>query len=228
MTTLRMRECRAEDIDSLVDVYFAAFDGNPIQVRVFPDNSDQARLFWQGNLRDNFADPYVRIRVVEDTAVPDNSSGQNKIVAFAVWHAPRPAGAPFVPFPDNVPWPQNGNPAVADTFFRDLDRQHKRYMSDPATGQQIPHWFLELIATDPAYQGRGAAGLLLRFGEAQADAANVPCYLDATPAGLRVYTSAGHGFHAVETKAYFDNAYEHVFMVRDPRPAAAAAAAAET
>ncbi len=223
---LVLRPATPADLDRLVAVYFSAFAGNPVQEVLFPDSAE-GRAFWRRTLADNLADPYARFWVVVDDAGADQaasahsgdaaraaSTADDDILAFAVWNAPRPAAAPFGPPPpaDLAAWPQDGDPAAAVAFFGDLAAQHARLMAPHG-----PHWYLELIATARAAQGRGAAGLLLRWGEAQADAEGVPCYLDATPAGRRVYASARHGFAEVDVRTYRlgPAAYEQVFMIRE-------------
>lgn len=55
------------------------------------------------------------------------------------------------------------------------------------------HWYLALVGVDPKYQGQGLGGKLVRSLSAQADADNVPCYLETT--GLRnvaIYKKCGY------------------------------------
>ncbi|CAK7199203.1 hypothetical protein SEUCBS139899_001876 [Sporothrix eucalyptigena] len=216
--SLIMRPATEADIDRLVDVYFSAFKENPINIRVFPESSPQSRAFWKKNLEGDLKEDYVRFQVMETVDEPKT------IAAFAVWNAPQKATNPMPPMPPLSAWPSDGEVDVAAEFFYDIERQHKRFMGPlegaPEGSQQRPHWYLELIATHRDFQGRGAAGALLRYGEQQADAAGVPCYLDATPDGRPVYTSKGHGFREVESRLYQGGAYEHVFMIRDPRTSA--------
>jgi ribosomal protein S18 acetylase RimI-like enzyme len=40
------------------------------------------------------------------------------------------------------------------------------------------HWYLPAIGVDPAHQGRGVGGALLRWGCSRADVAGAPCYLE--------------------------------------------------
>lgn len=222
--SLTTRAGTPADIDQLVEVYFSAFADNAIQQRVFPAWSKQSRPFWRQNFANDMKDEYVHFRVMEapvaSAASEDQNEGKKEIVAFAIWNSPRLATDPIPPMPPRETWPSDGDQDAAVSFFHDLEAQHKRFMGDPENAShQIPHWYLELIGTHRDHQGKGAAGALLRWGESQADAAGVPCYLDATPDGRPVYTSPGHGFHEVDMRRYFDGAYEHVFMIRDPRTA---------
>lgn len=213
---LTMRAGTVDDVDRLVEIYFSAFADNAIQLKVFPESSPQSRAFWKKNLTDDFKDDHAHFRVMEEPAADGVSPPE--IVAFAIWQQPRKPTDPVPPMPPRDAWPSDGDPDAAVAFFHDLEAQHKRFMADPSDpNQQQPHWYLELIATHRDHQGKGAAGALLRYGEQQADAQGVPCYLDATPDGRPVYTSKGHGFRELESRTYFGGVYEHVFMVRDPK-----------
>jgi len=57
---------------------------------------------------------------------------------------------------------------------------------------QEPHWYLQTIGTDPAKQGKGFAGVILRHQLAQADAQGVPCYLESSKdTNIPIYRSFG-------------------------------------
>ncbi|CAK7263557.1 hypothetical protein SEPCBS119000_000551 [Sporothrix epigloea] len=219
--SLTMRPATDADIDRLMEVYFSAFRSNDITPRVFPESSPQTHAFWRSYFTRNLENDLVDIRVVE-TASGSGSEGQKIIIAFAVWDTPRQATEPFPAMPPPSVWPTDGDVAAAVEFFGDLEQQHKRFMGPvegaPAGSQQRPHWYLKLIGTHQDFRGKGAAGALLRHGEQLADAQGLPCYLDATPEGRPVYTSAGHGFREVDIRWYLGGTYEHVFMIRDPRP----------
>jgi GNAT superfamily N-acetyltransferase len=59
-----------------------------------------------------------------------------------------------------------------------------------------PHWYLPLIGVVPAQQGAGLGGALLRRGLAEADAAELPAYLESTnPRNRPLYER--HGFKAI-------------------------------
>lgn len=55
---------------------------------------------------------------------------------------------------------------------------------------------LHILVVDPAYQRRGAGGLLLDWGVAEADRLGVFAYLEGTPAGRPLYER--YGFRAVK------------------------------
>lgn len=207
-----MRPGTPADVERMVEIYFDAFSTNLMNARVFPRTLPSAQAFWDANIRDTFKDPLSnQIVMVDDDT--------QEVVAFAIWGSPRKPTDSVPSMPPLDAFPADGDLESAAVFFPDLEKQHKRFMT-AEDGSHIPHWYLELIATHKDHQGKGAAGALLRWGEQRADADQVPCYLDATPDGRPVYTSKSHGFREVDAHQYINGQYEHVFMVRDPRPVA--------
>jgi ribosomal protein S18 acetylase RimI-like enzyme len=80
---------------------------------------------------------------------------------------------------------------------------------------QEPHWYLPLIGTDPAQQGRGHGSALLRHALAIFDADQVPAYLEATsPRNVALYQR--HGFEITGTIQAGDSP-TITPMVRRPR-----------
>lgn len=66
-----------------------------------------------------------------------------------------------------------------------MDRLERRHPREP-------HWYLQAIGTDPAYQGRGYGGVLLRHRLATVDAAGLPAYLEASKeANVPLYENFG-------------------------------------
>jgi len=55
-----------------------------------------------------------------------------------------------------------------------------------------PHWYLQVLGTDPAKQGMGFGGVSIRRHLAIADAAGMPCYLESSKASnIPIYSSFG-------------------------------------
>ena len=55
-----------------------------------------------------------------------------------------------------------------------------------------PHWYLQAIGTDPARQGKGYGGLVMRHRLAVIDEAGQPCYLESSKASnIPIYQSFG-------------------------------------
>lgn len=85
---------------------------------------------------------------------------------------------------------------------------------------------LEIVATDPAYQGRGAGSQLMRWGLRQADEQKVEAFLEASPDAVPLYERLGFK-EADRTDTFIENErvpgtwYRNLFMIRAPaqRPA---------
>lgn len=77
-----------------------------------------------------------------------------------------------------------------------------------------------MLHADPAFQGRGAGSLLIKWGTQKADELRLPVYLEASPKGHGLYEK--HGFKDIEV---FDfdlsrfggpGIYKEPLMIREP------------
>ena len=106
--------------------------------------------------------------------------------AVALW---RPPGAWHIPFHQYI---TNGA-AFIDVFglggamqvMGAMDMIEKRHPHEP-------HWYLQVLGTDPARQGKGYGGVVMRRQLALADAADMPAYLESSKeANIPIYKSFG-------------------------------------
>lgn len=79
----------------------------------------------------------------------------------------------------------------------------------------FPHWHLSPIATDPAEQGKGYAGALIRAMLARLDAERTPCFLETqTERNVSIYEH--YGFKTVEQAVFPGTSVNHWAMLRMP------------
>jgi GNAT superfamily N-acetyltransferase len=106
--------------------------------------------------------------------------------AVALW---RPPGAWHIPFYQYI---TNGA-AFVDVFgfggalqvMGAMDMIEKRHPHEP-------HWYLQVLGTDPARQGKGYGGVAIRRQLALADAAGKPCYLESSKdSNIPIYKNFG-------------------------------------
>jgi GNAT superfamily N-acetyltransferase len=172
---LTLRKATPEDSKALTDIYFSAFSIDAISLLVFPRNNAAASKFWYDSVIEEIADPTAHFICIVDTDTPDQT-----VVAYAKWNTPSAPVAGELP-----EWPAGGDHEIANHFFGNLVSRHAKIME----GRK--HWYLELVATRPEYQGRGAAGKLLRWGMERADEEGTETYLEASPDGKPIYEHFG-------------------------------------
>ncbi|KAI6372701.1 hypothetical protein MCOR25_003667 [Pyricularia grisea] len=191
---LHLRPATSADVPEMVAVYFSAFASSPLTQIVFPESSAAARKLWIDMLDEEINDPRAHFAVVVDSQTCSSSSSpkddgsaspNGRIIAFAKWVSPSPdpntTSVPAAP-PRSI-WPADGDPAFADEFFTGITAKHAEIMGDR------PHWYLELIATRAEDQGRGAGGMLMRWGVGLVGAE--AAFLKAMPGAKALYGRFG-------------------------------------
>ena len=89
---------------------------------------------------------------------------------------------------------------------------------------------LTMLVTEPRYQRRGVGSALVRWGNAKADADNVPSFLEGSPFAYKLYLKCGWKLvekHDVDLREWtpygkrYDmgyGIYSHYYMIRLPEP----------
>ncbi|KFZ04400.1 hypothetical protein V502_10178, partial [Pseudogymnoascus sp. VKM F-4520 (FW-2644)] len=87
---------------------------------------------------------------------------------------------------DEDDWPESCNKEMCVPYMAKM-----KEMKTEILGER-PHYQLDLLATDPEYQGRGAGALLVRWAISYALAEKVPLYIDASQGpGVVLYQKLG-------------------------------------
>ena len=79
----------------------------------------------------------------------------------------------------------------------------------------FPHWHLSPVAVDPAHQGKGLGGKLLRATLDQAERQKLPCFLE-TQSERNVAFYRRYGFEVVEVGTIPGTDLSHWTMLRQP------------
>ena len=155
-----------EDRERVLHTIVTAFEDDPFLRLALPDADDYAehapRFF--GTLFD---------RRVERTTVWLANTG----AAVALWDAPGvPLGAD----------PTEGLPKQAKDIIDAYEEAVHEVMPS------MPHWYLGVLATDPAARGRGLARAVIQRGLSHAASAALPAVLETTnPGNLEIYRRLG-------------------------------------
>jgi ribosomal protein S18 acetylase RimI-like enzyme len=177
------------DCETAVRVLVAAFADDPVARWLLPGNAGSA------------ADRVFRPLVQQSAAYGELAVSADGAAA-AVW-LPRAAEPPvhdMDPLPDEL--------ARLRTFMTLTEQQHPDGRA---------HLYLVFLGVAPDAQGRGLGGALLRDRLAEADAAGVPAYLEASSSrNLPLYER--HGFRVTGDPITLPDGPPLWPMWRDPRP----------
>ena len=83
-------------------------------------------------------------------------------------------------------WPEFTNVKLVEEFWGEIVRSRK--MHSESMG---PHVSVDILATDPEFQRRGAGRMLMEKVVEEADERGLPCVLEGSEEGLRLYRSVG-------------------------------------
>jgi GNAT superfamily N-acetyltransferase len=175
-----VREARAAEAAAVARTLTRAFHDDPVQRFLFP-----ADPLYQRRGLANFELIVRRTLAIGAVHVAGEHAGA------ALW---LPPGADFLDgwrgrlFGLHSLLMVRGALGRAGRLFRALASHHPRE----------PHWYLPVLGTDPAQQGRGVGSALLAPALARADAEGLPAYLESSKQrNLPFYQR--HGFEVVGT-----------------------------
>ena len=191
------RGAMAEDLEAIAATLARAFFDDPMIMHLIPDEARRAakspRLF--GTLF-KLALPFGACDVT-----PGCESA-------TLW---RPPGKWHMPF-----WQYLVHgPALLDVFGTNVTKVMATMDQVESVHPHAPHWYLQTIGTDPAAQGKGFGGRLMRRRLALVDEAHAPAYLESSKeANIPIYQSFGF---AVTGEIRIPNGPTLYAMWREPR-----------
>ncbi|KAH8810911.1 acetyltransferase-like protein [Xylogone sp. PMI_703] len=173
---LILRKATPADVDALAEVYLSSFVKNPWSSLVYP-YTKASYDWWRFSLSNDIKNPNSHFLCVYDSSIP-----WQPIVSWARWDDPNAIVETTPPA-----WPAGSDEKAANYFFNLLIDTHERHMK----GRK--HWYMRFLSTRPEYEGKGAAGQLLRWliDRADADADGCELYLEASPVGKPIYEHFG-------------------------------------
>lgn len=168
-----VRDAGVEDRAAVAAMLGRAFADDPGMRYIFPDDADRAkrlpRLF--ALLFDGDADGMRLVSGAADAAT--------------LWRAPGHAATPLAAMIAQVP-------ALIGALGTAIPRALRLSAAIDAHFPVEPFWYLHVAGVDPARQGRGLGGAVIRAGLARSDASGVATYLEtATQSNLGLYAALG-------------------------------------
>ena len=110
-------------------------------------------------------------------------TGNTESVTF--WRPPNGWHVPFSAYVVNGPTLLSAFGGGILRVLSTMDLMEKAHPDEP-------HWYLQTIGTDPAFQGKGYGGVIMRDRLAAVDAAHLPCYLESSKeTNVPIYQSFG-------------------------------------
>ncbi|CAG9984084.1 unnamed protein product [Clonostachys byssicola] len=215
---LKVRAAVLSDIPNLMEIYFVAFK-NDLDRLYFPD-TPQNRLCWTKELQDDIVDPDQQIQVAIDS-----SNGAEAIIAWAQWvcyDAEEVAVKPT--YLDEQYWVEGSvakSPEMEYELSPDVEASTVLdYLTEQwathARNAPRDHWYLEIIATDPNHQRRGAGSFLLEEGLIRVDKMGLEVYLEGSPMAVPLYKRFGFEEKASITFTSPVQTRHQIIMLREP------------
>jgi ribosomal protein S18 acetylase RimI-like enzyme len=189
------------DVPQLAQALAAAFHADPVIAWVFP-NEERRRAVLA---------PFMAFRLRRLALPHDESWMTPDRAAAAVWIPPPGTGQlsrlqRLGLLPSLVRFLGLRTPIV----LGGLDRMEERHPPEP------PHWYLFILGTEPAAQGRGLGSALLAHMLARLDADGMPAYLESSKE-LNLALYRRHGFE-VTSEVVIPGGPRIWPMWREPRP----------
>ncbi|KAL8827651.1 MAG: hypothetical protein Q9170_006927 [Blastenia crenularia] len=185
-----LRHCNPTDIPSLAILNATCFTAaaNTTIHRSVPPASRLA--FIESGFRDHFNYPTsptssVHPQEIHILAIIDTST--SAIISHAIWtYFPigYRADTDIQLHHSYLPPGINGN------LLSTLDQRAGEHRSSHALRHES-HWLLATLGTHPDYEGKGAGGMLIRWGLEKADEMGKRCFVDSSARGLDLYKKFG-------------------------------------
>jgi GNAT superfamily N-acetyltransferase len=199
---MEVRLATASDIPALSRTLGRAFEDDPVMAHLIPRDarrhSDRLARFMLLGTRGAVADGTVY------------TTGE--LSGGAVWRAPNRWKVPtrqLLPDTPALVWALGRRIRVGMATLQMLERHHPTE----------PHWYLEILGTEPAEQGKGIGSALMAPVLERCDGEGVPSYLESSKEKNIPYYER-HGFRVTGELALPNGGPPLWPMWRDPQPTA--------
>lgn len=173
---IAVRAATAEDIPQIAAMMARAFDMDPVMRWAFPHGASRTR---------RLARLYAAIVRYQGTpfGATDVAESGATVVGASVWRPParRMLNRRAVPFALASGWALGPNIPRMAAMGRAVFRAYP----------PVPHWYLQLLAVEPAHQHEGVGSALTAAGLARVDDEHALAYLETTQGNLAFYGRLG-------------------------------------
>ena len=200
-TELRIIEATEADVPEMMELQFAACEGDPFHLAIWGSNTQKTRDSAGHRLLTKWRnDPFLHVvkcvkDAASDTAAGTTAISKSAVMAFCLWDIfERERSAEEWMAEDELQtcdWLQGRAREVARAYLMPALEGRRTYM------QGRPYCLLTNLCTHPDFQQKGAAIALVKWGVRKADELHIPAYLEASEVGYRLY--AKMGFERVDT-----------------------------
>jgi ribosomal protein S18 acetylase RimI-like enzyme len=204
MQTPNIARIREDQIDIAAGILARAFQLDPPMVYTVPDAAERARLL----------PSFMKTFVTYTSMFGEPLTTAEKPESVALW----------LPLDDLSGTPERDHqagidqiPAIfgAEAFRRmmHIAKISERFHLQTAPGK---HLYLQFLGVEPARQGQGLGGALIRAMLQRADAERIPCYLDTfQPRNVPLYQK--HGFKITIEEVEPNSGVRGWAFLREPR-----------
>ena len=169
-----VRKTEISDVEAVSEMLARAFWDDPLMLHFVPEQSTRPQKL-------------VRIfRLLHKLGLPHGACfTTNEHDCATLWRPPNEWHLPWWQYVINGPEMLRVFGIGALNVMSAMDMIEKVHPTEP-------HWYLQVIGTDPPKQGKGFASLAMRHQLAIADANGTPCYLESSkPTNIPVYRAFG-------------------------------------
>lgn len=191
------------DIPTCISIYFTSFSTQSHSLACWPRNNPTVHTWWTQMFHDELHEKGAHwLKAV------DKKTGE--IAAYCKWVQVEEGKEIDVGLPE---WPEGADARLCEETFGAWARKRGEIVG------RRGHWYLEMLATHPKFQGKGAGSMLLQWGLQKADEKGVEAYLESSPEGLSLYRRFGfrevdHLDTWIENEWVNGEWYREVFMLR--------------